>query len=268
MPCTLHQHQPPPPPIPPHPHLASPNSTRTAQHSMAQHRTAPHRTAPRRTAQHSTAQHSSTAAAAQHSTAQQLSSTASATCSRCVCVRTHARSGAAQRRAQQQSDFGQQRAADEHQTSSTAQQQPTCSAYKHVGNAVGSVRVAAVVSQCAVRPGSSRAKRRAAAAAVATQCGVRSNNQNSSPAAAERDSSACRAGVCCGYAIICNHLVCVRARAHSMLQNAKYCVCEAKLTSVNHYLHLTTGKPVEAAAAAVPRTVHCDASLECIKHKD
>ena len=107
----------------------------------------------------------------------------------------------------------------------------------------------------AVRPGSSRAKRRAAAAAVATQCGVRSNNQNSSPAAAERDSSACRAEACSGSAITCNHLACVRARAHSMMQNAICCVREVQLTSVNHNLHLTTGKTVEAAAAAAPRTV-------------
>ena len=49
-----------------------------------------------------------------------------------------------------------------------------------------------------------------------------------------------------------------------MLTNAKYCVCEAKLTSINHYLHLTTGIPVEAAAADAPRTVHCDASLQSI----
>ena len=84
---------------------------------------------------------------------------------------------------------------------------------------------------------------------------VRSSSQSSSPAAAERDSSACRAEACSGSAITCNHLACVRARAHSMMQNAICCVREVQLTSVNHNLHLTTGKTVEAAAAAAPRTV-------------
>ena len=68
-------------------------------------------------------------------------------------------------------------------------------------------------------------------------------------------TAACAARACSGSAITCNHLACVRARAHSMMQNAICCVREVQLTSVNHNLHLTTGETVEAAAAAAPRTV-------------
>ena len=102
-----------------------------------------------------------------------------------------------------------------------------------------------------------RSSNKRCAAVKAPRAAVKLTQQHSKqqPSSSRADCSACRAEACYGYAIICNHLVCVRVRAHSMLTNAKYCVCEAKLTSINHYLHLTTGKPVEAAAAAAPRTV-------------
>ena len=83
----------------------------TAQHNAAQHSTSQHSTT-----QHSTAQHST--AALKHSLLAHAV---------CAC----ARMPAAERRSGERSSraiSGSNRAADEHQTSSTAQQQPTCSA--------------------------------------------------------------------------------------------------------------------------------------------
>ena len=85
------------------------------------------------------------------------------------------------------------RAADEQQTGSTAQQQPSCShIYNHLGSVVFSVRVAAVASSCSA---SGEQHSEAACSGHSAQAALERTQQQSKqqPSSSRADSSACAA---------------------------------------------------------------------------